>query len=236
MTEKLRMVPAPRIAALFADRSPLPASEDRHRAARERAYARAEAGEYVFTPPTWAALALALLATAGCGDVLGVRYDVVVEPAFEVTQRAQVFAAVRSWERALPLLTIQSERVGECTGAEREVCFRASTEAWIQAKQGGAGPYGATTSRHGESDSADVYVALDSDATLSADYLRQALAHEFGHAMGLEHVAGANLMYWEIHGEPAEPTCADAAQWLSIRHMDVRTELCPDGGSFTYYH
>jgi len=50
MAEKLKMMPAAQVAELYGAFTAVPAAQDKHRALREEAYRKAEAGEYLFTP------------------------------------------------------------------------------------------------------------------------------------------------------------------------------------------
>jgi hypothetical protein len=179
----------------------------------------------------------------GC-NVLSNSYSITIDPAFSRGQKADIIAAVEEWENQLPgVLTILAISTGPCTGAGRELCIHRSTLAAVTAQIDAINPnyshtgtYLANTRRDRFMDKAETDVSDDYDSTFSGHTFQQVIAHELGHALGLEHIAGHNLMYWSTVDWSPTLTCDDVAQYLSLRSISTVTAQCPHGGSFTYYH
>lgn len=193
-----------------------------------------------------------LLFLTGCSNVLGNEYFVTIDPNFSKEDRESIIASVGEWQDALPdNLTVSSISVGTCAaammtdenrdtipnpGTRREICIHAAQQAWVDSRASNTEgrPVLAITFRHDADDSADIYLPIDKVDIPMTNH--QSITHELGHAMGLKHMQAGALMYWNLDDQSQTPTCDDAAQWLSIRHMSVKTRLCPNGGSFILSH
>lgn len=177
----------------------------------------------------------------GCSyNEIGISYRVFIDPAFDRGMKEEIVSAVSAWQDKLPDLNIMSINVGDCSGDRRDICIHASSEAVVRMMYSDHGShYLASTSRHHMSDSADTYLATDDMSMYDSGTQVWAIAHELGHAMGLDHIDGngVNVMYWEANNQyHALPSCDDAAQFYAIRGLSTKTEACPQGGSFTYFH
>lgn len=195
----------------------------------------------------------------GCfGDTLGINYNIVYDPAFSDADKTYIRSAAQSWKDILgDDLNIMSITEGSCNagidptigssppgnlempdpGTMRQMCFHAITGAWLDAHGEPPSVIGLTY-RHAPEDSADIFLPVDRDATLTSAAWTETAAHELGHGMGLEHISndgGNNIMYWELDGVPV-PTCDDAAEYLSLRHQSTITPQCQKGGFWSYYH
>jgi hypothetical protein len=201
------------------------------------------------------AVCAAAISTSGCfGDTLGIHYNVVIDSNFSDANKLYIRAAVQSWEDILgDNLDIISITEGSCSagiiptigslppgnlempdpGTMREICFHPTTGDWINAHTDEQSVIGLTY-RHAPEDSADIYMPVDRDSTLSPADWTETAAHEMGHAMGLFHTT-TGIMFWELDNTP-KPTCVDSSQYLTIRHMSDITPECPEGGSWSYYH
>jgi len=192
----------------------------------------------------------------GCfGDTLGIHYNIVIDPNFSAVNQTYIRAAAEGWQNILgDYLDIMSIKVAPCSagviptigseppgnieipdpGTMRELCFHPTTGDWISSKTSEPSIVGLTY-RHGPEDSADIYMPVDRDSTLSSTAWIETAAHEMGHGMGLEHTQQGTIMYWELDNVPA-PTCNDAAQYLGIRHQSTITPECPQGGWYVWEH
>ena len=161
---------------------------------------------------------------ASCDPAPSDRYELVIDPAFSAEEVASITEASHAWEAVLDARVKLTSAVGACRGDNHEICVHSATKSQIVAL--GIPSTIGFTNRSGISDRADVYL-------LVTDGVR-AVAHELGHAMGLEHTQAGTLMCDDSGCAAFVPTCDDAAQWDAVRHGIVADRSCPKGGSFTY--
>lgn len=182
--------------------------------------------------------ALALLLLPGCGNVIGSDYHIVIDPNLSLADQSAAIEAAQNWEQALGgELNFNSISISSCLGERREICVLASSDSFIIAHNGNNKEIGLTV-RQWYLDRADIYLPLDSDQKQcnSASCMLQNLTHEMGHAMGLAHTQAQTVMFWINGNASSTITCDDIAQWMELRQMSSKTELCPQGGTFSYFH
>jgi hypothetical protein len=177
------------------------------------------------------ACAVSVLYAFGCSPAPGQVYDVVIDPAFSVPERVYALDALNSWEAILDgRLRVPSVSTGPCSGASYQICIHAASLAQIVALGGDADALGRTL-RSDVSDRADVYIISYPDP--SGDVTRT-IAHELGHAMGLEHTQGGTLMCCDTRCAAPLPTCDDVDQWDVVRHGFIAEKSCPRAGTLVY--
>jgi hypothetical protein len=144
-----------------------------------------------------------LLSIAGC-VAPHETYDVVVSAEFAPADRDAVLAGVSMWHSYIPELEQRAE-VGACDGAR--ICIHPGHDA--------------TDHRAGWTTLDLMNVTIDVEAL--ADHgdgmrgVKQAAAHEVGHAMGLRHTAPGDLMAAMEPDQAWYVTENDRAQWWATR-------------------
>jgi hypothetical protein len=156
----------------------------------------------------------------GCGG-FGDSYVVLVDPAFSHDEQAKVIEALSSWEAAVPVHL--SARIASCSGIEDgTICTHASTHEEVAAKQAVADGVGLAITVREKTwshavDGGEVFVDVPTVEAGYAEDFQRIVAHELGHAMQLEHDAPGNLMAAFATSDAPTPTCADQAEWFSVR-------------------
>ncbi len=166
-----------------------------------------------------AAFVIAFLLPA-CGGI-GNSYTVHVDPALTPDEQAAVVAALDSWEAAVPVHF--AVEIGPCSGIHGgQICVHASNRAEIAAKQSVSDGIGVGLTLREQTwghavDGGEVFLDVPTiEESYVGDFQRIA-AHEFGHAMQLEHNAPGDLMAAMLTDDAPAPTCADDAQWFELR-------------------
>jgi hypothetical protein len=158
-----------------------------------------------------AAIATASMAVAGCVD-RAFEYTLLIDPKFVETDTTEkVLAAAEDWELKVPVTFRPIIR--PCSGIQSQViCVHYSSLAEVASKIHAPEHFAGVTEVNIFTDGGEVYIAMD--------WTKQTcvFGHEYGHAMGLQHHVGLNLM---------DPTCADNAatvaqendiqQWWDLR-------------------
>jgi len=161
----------------------------------------------------------------GCNPAPGHDYALVIDSAVSAEEASSITNAVFQWAAILDGRLKMTVAIGPCRGVDREVCVHLATEAQIVALGGLPSALGRTI-RSDMSDRADIYLR-DTAGT-------RAIAHEVGHAMGLEHTQTGTLMCTDQGCAAWVPTCDDVAQWGAVRNSFRADTSCPKGGSFEY--
>jgi hypothetical protein len=176
----------------------------------------------------WNGALIALAAACiliGCNPAPGHDYELVIDSAVSTEEAASITDAVFEWAAILDGRLKMTVAIGRCRGVDREICVHLATESQIVSLGGLPSAVGRTL-RSDISDRADVYLR-DTAGT-------RAIAHEIGHAMGLEHTQTGTLMCSDRGCAAWVPTCDDVAQWGAVRHTFLADTSCPKGGSFRY--
>jgi hypothetical protein len=191
------------------------------------------------------AIALLALPLLGCQPVIGDTYHITIRETFSASDQQAARDAIAMWQLELgDNLHITGIDIGYCQangdplfgGGMGEICIQPCSTQWLNRVESGNESIIGATERYSLNNAANVFVPVDRDAPYDQSYMTLMMAHETGHAFGLQHVAGNNLMYWVILPNLTGPTCNDSTQYLDLRNQSSITTECPKGGSFTYYH
>jgi hypothetical protein len=169
-------------------------------------------------------IALAMLTTtdACAAPRLGSEYTLYIDPGFSLSQQDVIVTVAADWEEHVPVHFFPV--VAKCSGVnDGIICVHAATREQIKKVNpaasnytryiNGAGHRGDTGGWFGR-DGGECFI----DAGQPDIYFQPSVAHELGHAMGLEHQPDkGTVMYPGLDGISAWVTTEDAEQWRAIR-------------------
>jgi predicted Zn-dependent protease len=185
----------------------------------------------------FAALILAsiFIAITSCTVSPGYSYTVVIDPVFSQQNKEAIHAAIAGWEHITEgEFIVSSVSTGPCNSNIHSICFSPSTEAEIDAIRGTTkGDIIGLTARTYSNDNSVIYIPLDATANFDLTAMITVMAHELGHALGLEHTQTGTVMCWSIQCDAPLPNCDDLQQWLDVRSTVSSNFVCPNGGHYT---
>ena len=139
-------------------------------------------------------------------------YTVLVDPSFDMDQQGAAISGIADWTAAVPELTLKPV-IEPCTApSAQQICLLpeyAQPDPPLQV---------VGTTYRGASESGTVYIYVNRIDALSGDAMgltRQTVAHELGHAMGLQHQGMDTLMAASVSDQAPAVTAADVAQFWS---------------------
>jgi len=163
-------------------------------------------------------IALALLALAlsvsmtGCQTTYLDNYQIIVDPSL-ASYVANMVEAEEAWENAVPVTF--ATVTGDCINPTRsQICVKLSLNDSDDPGIGGDSHLGGETFVYDGTDGV-IYIypwALEQ----SPSYLTSLVMHELGHAQGLVHHPGCNVMNPSITQCAVTPSADDISQWHSI--------------------
>jgi hypothetical protein len=142
-------------------------------------------------------------------------YAVLIDPSFAMDQQGAAAAGIEDWAAAVPQLKL-TYATGTCgaTPSPQQVCIQpeyAEPDPPVQV---------VGTTYRGAEDSGTVYIFVNRIDAMAGDAMgltQQTVAHELGHAMGLQHTAAGTLMAADVSDQAPTVTAADVAQFWAIR-------------------
>jgi Matrixin len=183
-------------------------------------------------------LGLAASLAIGCGKQYGDDYTVYIDPKFTPLEVELIHTAGDEWVNAVEAsghhLVIRYV-IGDCYAgnfaSNGMVCLHYSSLSGVHEENPGyAGALiNADTVWYYGDDSANTWIAMDEIYESPLYEFTHTVAHEMGHAMGLNHLA-SGLMYWRWNDSNANSTVSapDVNQYLYLRGL---SDVPPD-----YYH
>jgi len=161
-------------------------------------------------------------------------YGVYIDPAMSDKEVNSFNQALIAWETMLDgKLIISSIEFAKCPESNyNRICAISTTAADINAKGVNPEEVGYTAWNVAEG-KGNIYIPSDKDADMSMEEMTLIMAHELGHAMGLEHTQTGTVMCYTTACAAGLPTCDDEAQWSWVHHKEENLN-CPNGGEFYY--
>jgi hypothetical protein len=171
------------------------------------------------------ALVLISVVLCGCSGNYGNNYTIGISPEFTSDQIDEITTAVYTWrERTDPSQLHLDMVVMDCDSKSNmhRICMHPSTRAAILNMGQVPSHVIGLTAREYETDSSDIYIALDiigSDSQL----MTETAEHELGHAFGLNHQPKElHVVMCADTGCAAKTiTCSDVLQYCDLRDLPL---------------
>lgn len=179
-------------------------------------------------------VSLLFIAIISCTVSPSYGYTVMVDSAFSSEDREAIRAAIAGWEHITDGgFAVSSIFSGPCNTDDNQICFVHSSENQVDHLRGSTkGNSVGLTIRTYPNDNSIIYIPLDATAGFDLTTMTTIMAHELGHALGLQHTQAGTVMCWLNQCDSLLPTCDDYQQWLDIRNATGSNFVCPHGGDY----
>jgi hypothetical protein len=154
------------------------------------------------------------LSSSACVAAPAMAYSVTWDPSFTSDQLDALISGVADWQAAVPGLRVASS-IGSCASpSSDQVCVHPE-----HAPPDPAHDVVGTT-YPGDSDESTILIYVDRIQATGWEVeslIRQTMAHEMGHALGLRHTGRGTLMAPEVPDQAHSVTPADVQQFWAVR-------------------
>lgn len=189
-------------------------------------FAVAVSGCAAAVDPAPAPTASAQRPAASAPAYLPMSYTVGIDPSVQATDVETVIEALQEWSVAVGVAFTPS--LESCATSQAAICIaqgeqNVTVDVAKDALIFGSGPLGECHMTGGYGGAIVLHAA--GDGVLGPDMFRSLVAHELGHAMGLQHTPGG-LMSPAIGTQGVEP--ADVAQFVELHTTAVKASAPTD--------